>query len=81
MALWNGEQRAELVLYLSERDLVEDARLWKLAQALVEVLPRGGEDWKLVSALIGDRETLKSEARQAGARAAQQELGFEGERA
>jgi len=38
-----------------------------LAQALFEVLPRGEEDRKLVSALLGERETLRIEARRAEA--------------
>jgi putative DNA methylase len=79
MFLWKAEHRADLVRYLSERELVEDARFWKLAQALFEVLPRGGEDWKLVSALLGERETLLTEARQAARREVQQVLGFPGE--
>ena len=47
---------------------MEHAPFWKLAQALFEVLPRGPEeDWKLVSALLGERETLRIEARRADA--------------
>ncbi len=63
MQLWKEERRADLVNYLRERDLIDHAPLWKLAQALFEVLPRGEEDWKLVSALLGERETLRIEAR------------------
>ena len=44
---------------------IEHTPFWKLAQALFEVLPRGEEDWKLVSALLGERETLRIEARHA----------------
>ena len=36
-----------------------------LAQALFEVLPGDIEDWKLVAARLGERDTLKAEARQA----------------
>ena len=35
--------------------------LWKLAQALFEVLPRDTEDWKLTNALLSERETLRME--------------------
>ncbi|HEX6864579.1 MAG TPA: hypothetical protein VF414_17245, partial [Thermoanaerobaculia bacterium] len=52
-----------LVGYLAERGLLDEARFWKLAQALFEVLPRGSEDWKLVSALLGERDTLRTEAK------------------
>jgi adenine-specific DNA methylase len=63
MLLWRGEQRHELVAYLAERDLLEDGPFWKLAQALFEVLPREAADWKLVSALLGERQTLRSEGK------------------
>lgn len=64
MHFWKSEQRGDLVLYLRDHDLLDHAPFWKLAQALFEVLPRGEEDWKLVSALLGERETLRIEARQ-----------------
>lgn len=66
MLFWKEEKRASLVSYLSERGLLEDGPFWKLAQALFEVLPRELEDWKLVSALLTERETLRSEGRRAG---------------
>jgi len=37
---------------------------WKLAQVLFEVLPRDLEDWKLVKALLDERETMKAEGKQ-----------------
>lgn len=80
MALWKNEDRAGLVRYLGNQGLVDDARIWKLAQALFEVLPRGSEDWKLVSALLGERDILRSEVKQTAAREVQQVLGFEGGR-
>ncbi len=63
--LWQEERRSDLVSYLSERGLLEDDPFWKLAQALFEVLPHDIEDWKLVHALLGERETLKIEAKRA----------------
>lgn len=63
MRLWKAEKRDELVEYLAENDLTDHAALWKLAQALFEVLPRDGEDWKLISALLGERDTLRGQAR------------------
>lgn len=81
MLLWKQENRRDLLAYLAERGLLEDARFWKLAQALFEVLPRDTEDWKLVAALLGERDTLKAEARQAGARGPQGMLAFDGEQA
>ncbi len=63
MRLWKQEQRGDLVAFLWQRGLLDDARFWKLAQALFEVLPRETEDWKLVSALLGERETFRIEAK------------------
>jgi len=63
MRLWKQEQRGDLVAFLWQRGLLDDARFWKLAQALFEVLPRETEDWKLVSALLGERGTFKIEAK------------------
>lgn len=65
MLLWKQERRSELVQYLKTNNIAEHESFWKLAQALFEVLPRGEEDWKLISALLGERETLKQEVRQA----------------
>jgi hypothetical protein len=61
VAIRKDERRADLVRYLAEHGLFEDARVWKLAQAF-EILLRAGEDWKLVSALLAERETLRAEA-------------------
>ncbi len=70
MQHWRDECRNELVNYLSQNELTENIAFWKLAQALFEVLPRNTEDWKLVSALLSERETLRIEARRsAGATA------------
>ncbi|MEW6081861.1 MAG: DUF1156 domain-containing protein [Bacillota bacterium] len=80
MLLWQGEQRHELVTYLAERDLLEDEPFWKLAQALFEVLPREAADWKLVSALLGERQTLRAEGKSATYQDVQQKLEFEGGR-
>jgi hypothetical protein len=57
--------------------LTEDPRFWKLAQALFESLPRSGEDWKLVSALLTERETLRTEARRAGTPTVQTRLDLD----
>jgi len=74
MLLWKDEKRADLVAYLAGRDLLEDGPFWKLAQALFEVLPRDGEDWKLVNALLGERQTLRTEGKQKAARDGQATL-------
>ena len=74
MLLWKQEKRAELVTYLGERGLLEDGPFWKLAQALFEVLPRDLEDWKLVSALLGERPTLHAEGKKAAVPEAQAPL-------
>jgi adenine-specific DNA methylase len=71
MLLWKAEKRGELVGYLAERGLLEDGPFWKLAQALFEVLPRDLEDWKLVNALLGERQTLRAEGKRTAYRDAQ----------
>jgi putative DNA methylase len=63
MHLWKAEKREELVEHLADHELMEDPAFWKLTQALFEVLPRDEEDWKIISALLGERETLKTEIR------------------
>jgi adenine-specific DNA methylase len=61
MLLWKQEKRRDLVQYLQERELLDFAPFWKLAQALFEVLPRDSEDWKIVNTLLSERPTLKVE--------------------
>jgi hypothetical protein len=63
MQLWKEEKRRDLVNYLRENALLDHVPYWKLAQALFEVLPRDEEDWKLISSLLGERETLRLEAK------------------
>lgn len=77
MAFWKDEKRGELVDYLAERDLLEDGPFWKLAQALFEVLPRDLEDWKLVNALLGERQTLRTEGKRTAFRNAQRDLSLD----
>jgi len=74
MLIWKDEKRGDLVAYLAERGLLEDGPFWKLGQALFEVLPRDAEDWKLVNALLGERQTLRAEGKRQAARDAQMEL-------
>ena len=57
--------RAERGSNRTEIDLLDYSPFWNLAQSLFEVLPRGQEDWKLTSVLLGERETLPREARRA----------------
>ena len=63
MQLWKEEKRGDLVNYLRENELLDHVPYWKLAQALFEVMPRDEEDWKLISSLLGERETLRLEAK------------------
>jgi adenine-specific DNA methylase len=61
MLLWKKEDRPGLVEYLHGHDLADYPGFWRLAQALFEVLPRDLEDWRLISALLGERNTLRTE--------------------
>ncbi len=63
MLFWKEENRPELVSYLSQHELLDYEPFWKLAQALFEVLPRDGEDRKILSALLGERDIFQIEAR------------------
>ena len=76
MLLWKEEKRHNLVEYLGERDLLDDGPFWKLAQALFEVLPRDLEDWRLVNALLGERQTLRTEGKSTAYRDEQRQLFF-----
>ncbi|MBI2193011.1 MAG: DUF1156 domain-containing protein [Planctomycetes bacterium] len=67
LLFWKEERRPDLVSFLAIHGLFDHSAFWKLAQALFEVLPHGCEDWKLVSALLGERETLRLEAKRAAA--------------
>jgi len=66
--LWKAERRADLVNYVAQQELVDEPAFWKLAQALFEIGKqqpafKADEDWKLISALLGERESLRTEAR------------------
>lgn len=61
MLIWKQEDRAGLVDYLRSHELADHTGFWRLAQALFEVMPRDAEDWKLVNALLGERNTLRTE--------------------
>jgi len=80
MLLWKEEKRPELVSYLTEHGILQDEPFWKLAQALFEVLLRGMEDWKLVSALLGERQTLRAEGKRQAARDEEMPLFSQGDR-
>jgi len=68
MLLWKEERRGDLVAYLAARDLLENGPFWNLAQALFEVFDRNLEDWKLASALLSERPTLRTEGKRAAVR-------------
>jgi hypothetical protein len=63
MQLWKEEKRADLVALRRATAQLDHVPYWKLAQALFEVLPRDEEDWKLIASLLGERETLRLEAK------------------
>jgi adenine-specific DNA methylase len=63
LLLWKEEKRSELVAYLAERGLLEDGPFWKLAQSLLDAFPHSLEDWKLISALLSERETLRAQGK------------------
>ena len=75
MDLWKREHRTELVAYLREHDLIGRDPFWKLAQALFEVLPHHTEDWQIVRALLGERDTLRTEGRRMAAEEAERKQG------
>jgi hypothetical protein len=74
MLFWKEIKRPDLLACFAGRDLLEDGPFWKLAQWLLEVLPRDLEDWKLVNALLSERATLRAEAKPAAFRDMQEPL-------
>lgn len=63
MILWTTSRRAELVNFARDCALFDNGSLWKLAQALFEVLPRESRDWKAIAALLAERDTLARQVR------------------
>jgi len=62
--LWKQQKRPQLVQFLSNSQRMDDDKLWKLAQSLFVLDSlRGTEDWKLISALLSERETLRKETK------------------
>ena len=74
MLFWQQEDRSGLVTYLVERDVMVDDGFWKLAQSLFEIFPRDTDDWRILRALLSQRDTLRREARTEGDDAAQRRL-------
>jgi hypothetical protein len=68
--LWEEEKRGDLVKYLRENDLLDHVPYRKLAQALFGVMPRDEENWKLISSLLGERETPRGSEEDGTAEAA-----------
>lgn len=66
MLYWKQEDRNGLLRYLVARDLLTNDPFWKLAQALFDTMPRDTEDWKITSALLSERETLRMQAKGIG---------------
>lgn len=79
MFRWQRGDRAALVPYLHTHDLADHAGYWRLAQALFEVLPRDSDDWRLASALLAERPTLRTEIklREAALTPARERMLFE----
>lgn len=64
MLLWKQQKRPQLVQFLTNNQRMDDDRFWKLAQSLFVLDSlRGTEDWKLISALLSERETLRKETK------------------
>ena len=68
MLFWQEEKRGELVEYLAALELAESEPFWRLAQALFEVLPRQDEDWRIINALLVERETLRTQVKRTAGR-------------
>lgn len=64
MLLWRQQKRPQLVQFLSNNNRMNDDRFWKLAQSLFVLDSlRGTDDWKHISALLSERETLRKETK------------------
>lgn len=66
MSLWKQQKRSQLVQFFTNNQRMDNDRLWKLAQSLFVLDSlRGTEDWKLISTLLSERETLRKETKKA----------------
>lgn len=64
MLLWKQQKRPQLVQFLTNNQRMDNDKFWKLAQSLFVLDSlRGTEDWKLISALLSERETLRKETK------------------
>jgi len=64
MLLWKQQKRPQLVQFLSNSQRMNNDKFWKLAQSLFVLDSlRGSDDWKQISALLSERETLRKETK------------------
>jgi putative DNA methylase len=63
MLLWKREQAGDLAKYLDQNGLFDNDEFWRLAQSLFQTLPHETEDWKLIRALLTDKQTLRLRAK------------------
>ena len=63
MLLWKREQAGDLAKYLDQNGLFDSDEFWRLAQSLFQTLPHETEDWKLIRALLTDKQTLRLRAK------------------
>ena len=64
MQFWGEEKRDALIDYLARSGSYADEDLWKLAQALFETIPNGHPDWKIIQAMLSEKESLANAAKQ-----------------
>jgi adenine-specific DNA methylase len=63
MLFWKKEQAGDLAKYLDQNGLFDNDEFWRLAQSLFQTLPHEIEDWKLIRALLTDKQTLRLRAK------------------
>jgi adenine-specific DNA methylase len=64
MLYWKKEERGGLVSFLTATGSHADDTFWRVLQALREVLPVGSDDAKSVQAILSERESLTTAAKQ-----------------
>ena len=63
MALFGGSTRRKLLQYIRERATDATGKFWRVANAIIEVLPPDSADYKLIASLIAEKDNLIREAK------------------
>ena len=78
MALFSGTNRKELLEYIGLMAPTMESTVWRVLNSLLELLPKGTEEYQMASGLQANKESLMRQARQLEeGKTKQIEIGFE----